>query len=376
MLQPPHKSLLESNNYIQLTVLISLNMARTRKVTFRRTSVTKRRLGFVQKTPIVKLMQESLRLTETLSATDSSSVASSSTASSWTTLSNNPSTTSSDDDSIVFVSIDFNVQLTDDKKNKACKWIDIREIGFSTLDTRDISGPSTDFRKIIKTENYHRKSSKETKFLFGESKILQNYRDLVLRKILIENKEGRPRKVVLVFHDFEEDEKMLRALHMDLAHSIYPSVVGVIDMKTLAPPLLQTTRRKLREYDFHLLLEILRIPFNNLTIAGNDAHFVMKAMLMLAVRSVKRMKNVDEKMVARIKAIAQGSIDWELSIPTLDQVRKMGPQYTYPEEEMEERTRQEDTKGAGFLDLPFEFESFLAEKPCAHLTTRNIIAAT
>lgn len=71
------------------------------------------------------------------------------------------------------------------------------------------------------------------------------------------------------------------------------------------------------------LLSKLDIPFAYLHIAGNDANFTLKALLMLAVRSAEsagtKLNPEQEKLLTQLRAIGHASIDAELAGRTPDE---------------------------------------------------------
>jgi hypothetical protein len=70
------------------------------------------------------------------------------------------------------------------------------------------------------------------------------------------------------------------------------------------------------------VLEGLEIPFRHLHVAGNDANFTLKALLMVAVRGTRdantKLNEDQEELLAKLQAIGQASIDAELSRETPD----------------------------------------------------------
>jgi hypothetical protein len=91
----------------------------------------------------------------------------------------------------------------------------------------------------------------------------------------LEQLPGRDRNLVLVGHGIAGDQTLLKVLGFNLE----TSVVGVLDTEYLAQYLFGGPRLRLRS----LLIE-LKCPFDNLHCAGNDAHFALRALLLLAVQ--------------------------------------------------------------------------------------------
>jgi DNA polymerase III epsilon subunit-like protein len=100
------------------------------------------------------------------------------------------------------------------------------------------------------------------------------------------------------------------------------------------------------------ILEALEIPFHHLHVAGNDAHFTAKALLMLAVRGTRnagiKLNEDQEEMMAKLEAIGKASIDAELSKPTPDVERYRKKALAKKNEK--ENARPKEQNGADFLD--------------------------
>ena len=85
------------------------------------------------------------------------------------------------------------------------------------------------------------------------------------------------RNIILVCHGTDRELKVLRQIDLDL----HP--LCIIDTVKAAQYPLQLSYR----YSLERLLEELKIPFCNLHTAGNDAHFVLRALLMITVRDAE-----------------------------------------------------------------------------------------
>jgi hypothetical protein len=133
-------------------------------------------------------------------------------------------------------------------------------------------------QKAIKTFNFVIGGSSSThrrvgrKFLFGETQRIR------LPEIVssLEQLLDRDRNLVFVSHRMEGDQTLLKVLGFDLE----TSVVGVLDTEDLAQHAFGGPKLRLRR-----LLTKLNCPFDNLHCAGNDAHFALRALLLLAVQS-------------------------------------------------------------------------------------------
>jgi hypothetical protein len=185
----------------------------------------------------------------------------------------------SDYSDIVFVSVDFE-NLEGIRSHAHCTGLYRRghaQVGVSILDTKDLS-VSIPPQKAIKTFNFVIGGSSSThrrvgrKFLFGETQRIR------LPEIVssLEQLLDRDRNLVFVGHRMEGDQTLLKFLGFDLE----TSVVGVLDTEDLAQHAFGGPKLRLRR-----LLTKLNCPFGNPHCAGNDAHFALRALLLLAVQS-------------------------------------------------------------------------------------------
>ena len=103
--------------------------------------------------------------------------------------------------------------------------------------------------------------------------------------------------VVLVGHGCKRELDILETLGINL----HP-VCDIDTVKAAQHPLQLSYR-----YSLQRLLEELGIPFANLHTAGNDAHFVLRALLMVAVRDAERkLGHPEQPWLSICRAIAQG----------------------------------------------------------------------
>lgn len=149
-------------------------------------------------------------------------------------------------------------------------------IGLSILDTRCLASRIDDVSKTIMSYQFINDNSKscrtaKKRFLFGETEtmLLSN-----LAPRLADLVKGRD--YVLVGHGTKEDIKLLNQLQPDIAGN----AAYLFDTVKVAQFPLQLYYR----YSLEKLLDELGIKYANLHAAGNDAHFALKALLMLAVR--------------------------------------------------------------------------------------------
>ena len=131
------------------------------------------------------------------------------------------------------------------------------------------------------------------KFLFGRSEsILISELKPWLEQTVSE------RDVVLVIHGAEQDLEVLKNLGIDL-HAVF-----VVDTVKAAQYPLRLSYR----YSLEKLLEVLGIPFTNLHAAGNDAHFALRALLMIVVKDAESQPSTPSitTLTKTLKAIALG----------------------------------------------------------------------
>lgn len=181
-------------------------------------------------------------------------------------------------DSIRFLSIDI------DSLQEHDSVIQNLHVGISVLDSESLDTPvaSTTSMATAKqpVESHHYvvgnpkfARNKANKFLFGnlETIPLSGLKDQL--QLLTLN-----RNIIIIFHGGHRELWALEALNIHL-NPLYT----IDTVKAAQYPLQLSYRCSLEK----LLLE-LEIPFTALHNAGNDAHFVLRAVLMLAVRDAQR----------------------------------------------------------------------------------------
>ena len=179
---------------------------------------------------------------------------------------------------IVFFSVDFE-NLQGIRSHAHCTGLRRRghaQVGVSILDIKNLS-TSIPPQEAIKTFNFIVGGSSSThrrigrKFLFGETQRIR------LPEIVssLEQLLDRDRNLVLVGHGIAGDQTLLKVLGFDLE----TSVVGVLDTEDLAQYAIGGPKLRLRR-----LLTELKCPFDNVHCAGNDAHFALRALLLLPVQ--------------------------------------------------------------------------------------------
>lgn len=169
-------------------------------------------------------------------------------------------------------------------------------IGLSILDARllqDLIFNPKAPTNIIKSYQFHVGDSKYCekagrRFLFGHSESIQLF-DLEPRlRAFVANRD-----IVLVTHG-GLDIKILQDFNIDLQPLYHIDTV-----KAAQSPLRLSFRIKLSH-----LLETLEVPFTALHAAGNDAHFVLRALLMIAVTDANGQPLVPSSLAA-LRAVAQ-----------------------------------------------------------------------
>ncbi|KAH8163844.1 hypothetical protein CIB48_g4415 [Xylaria polymorpha] len=178
-------------------------------------------------------------------------------------------------------------------------------IGISILDTRilhtlTLEGPSTaheanpieSYQFVVGNSRYCKKASRN--FLFAKSQSIPLTEVKAQFELLICSKS---RGSILVFHGDHSDRKALLNLGIDL-EPLY-----IIDnVKAAQCPLGLHYRLGLEG-----ILDTFEIPYANLHTAGNDAHYALRSLLMIAIADAKRMgfNSAYERVFATFIAIAR-----------------------------------------------------------------------
>lgn len=165
-------------------------------------------------------------------------------------------------------------------------------VGISLLDTRKLhsllANPTQDpnvphgmidsYQFTVGSSKYCQRASRN--FMFGRSEAIELSQ---IRPRLQELIGGR--EFTFVLHGSSSDMKMLRNLDIDLASL---GCLYVFDTNKVAQWAIQLHYR----LGLEKLLENLEIPFDDLHAAGNDAHFSLRALLMLAVKDAERLQHL------------------------------------------------------------------------------------
>ena len=197
---------------------------------------------------------------------------------------------------VVFIAVDFEYTDNFSPGNRRC------QAGVAILDTRDLVSPFqtpsiSTFNFEIGSTSYHNRCNNE--FLFGKTVKIQ-------KEDICHNLEAlisRQRNNVLVGHAIQNELKILKILNFDLDLSI----IGILDTQRLALQTRSDSPGRLRD-----LLRDLQCPYRHLHNAGNDAHFTLRALLLLAVRSYSDINIVDNNAIRQrlvlLREIAQSSL--------------------------------------------------------------------
>ena len=208
---------------------------------------------------------------------------------------------------VVIIVIDFeNINnITEDLSlNLDC------QAGIAILDIRSLHDP----QPIISTHNFATGSSRycakaSKKFLFGRSittsqkEILENIKSLF----------PPSRSFLLVGHDIRHDLRALEVLGADFQD---PGI-RVLDTSWIAHEVLPFYAGSLGD-----LLTELKCPFDKLHCAGNDAHFTLRALLLLVVKDCrKRADTENHGIVDILDGIAHATIPYRVD-PEIAAARK------------------------------------------------------
>lgn len=188
-------------------------------------------------------------------------------------------------------------------------------IGISVLDTRCLINQLNISKDAIKSYQFINKDTRPCKwaaksFLFGETKLL-NLPDLAIRFSSLTH----GRNYILTAYGINEDIKFFNNLNPDIANQ----ACYILDIVKAAQYPLQLYYR----YSLEKLLKEFDIAYANLHAAGNDAHFALKALLMIAVRDGQMVPEAipaaDEKLLRTLDATAHAPIalpTWTEKPPT------------------------------------------------------------
>lgn len=168
------------------------------------------------------------------------------------------------------------------------------QVGLALLDTRHLATSKSD--EIISTFNfasgsqqYCKKVSK--KFLFGKS-ISIHQRDLLNS---IQSLIPTSRHIILVGHAVINELQVLKKLKLD-----FLEVIAILDTQRIAHQVLPECSPC--GHGLGDLLDEFGCPYDKLHCAGNDAHFTLRLLLLLAAKSLPASN--DAQHLHRLKEIA------------------------------------------------------------------------
>lgn len=169
------------------------------------------------------------------------------------------------------------------------------QVGFAILDTKDLRQVQPE--QLISTFNfaagfpaYVTKASNG--FLFGETITIPSSS----MAHIIQSRIPWDRNVILVGHGILNELQALQALGFEFSRP--PS--GILDTARVANEVFQFWGGSLRD-----LLVLLECPFNKLHIAGNDANFTLRALLLLAVKwCMNQQRQEDDKILSILQHIS------------------------------------------------------------------------
>jgi hypothetical protein len=155
------------------------------------------------------------------------------------------------------------------------------------------------------------------RFLFGESErmLRRNLLQYLKDTISMKSPAGARSKVVLVGHQISAELDIMQEIGINLRDQELYSIEGILNTSTITREL-GLPFSKLPSLG--TILKFLGIPFRNRCLhnAGNDAHFTLRALLMLAAMSFER--KLEDSQTARIsdlKSIALSPVDFDSRTP-------------------------------------------------------------
>ena len=174
------------------------------------------------------------------------------------------------------------------------------QVGVAILDSRDLisSSPQTaisTYNFVTGSPSYCAATTKE--FLFDKT-ITIHQRDILSN---LESLVPRTRNIILVGHGIKNDLQVLQLLDFNL----HTSIGGILDVGRIASKILPNIPITLSS-----ILSELRCPFQNLHTAGNDAHFTLRVLLLLAIRDYpeEEVSSNHQEILSALKAITNVSI--------------------------------------------------------------------
>ncbi|KAH8161948.1 hypothetical protein CIB48_g6287 [Xylaria polymorpha] len=188
------------------------------------------------------------------------------------------------------------------------------QVGVATLDTRDLQKNSLSPSKhLIQTYNYVSGSYQyinkvSKKFLFGKSLVVNSANILKTLQSIIP--QHQTRRIIMISHGAQNELAMLHALGYKFSTNIYVVDTFLVAKETFG----------YCEYSLNELLCRTQCPFNNLHTGGNDAHFTLKACLLLALYKYENNEST-EALTSCLTEIATSNIPYRAD-PEVKAARK------------------------------------------------------
>lgn len=194
----------------------------------------------------------------------------------------------------------------------------ITEVGISTLSTDDIWQSAHPLGNTIQSRRYiTSKPSSCQPFLFGESKriLRRDIPELLKEAISMKSQSPirTPGRVVLVGHHISAEIDIMEKLGINLLDPNLFSIEGIVDTSRIATGLDLPFSEDLPSLG--KVLELSQVPFHKsyLHNAGNDAHFTLRALLMLTAMALEKMElgELQKDRISRLQSIALDPIDFD-----------------------------------------------------------------
>ncbi|KAE8450226.1 hypothetical protein EG329_006653 [Mollisiaceae sp. DMI_Dod_QoI] len=202
---------------------------------------------------------------------------------------------------VIFIAIDFE---NGDKLTRSSKEQIIAGFGVCILDTRDLASSSS--TNPLQTFNFvtgGNTPKSPRHYLFGRTQHI-TVEDICSN---LERLIDRGRNLVFVGHHISQDLSPLNALGFDLDTGIS----AMLDTQRMAKKVLGS-RVDALEYTLKGLLEKVGCPFRDLHVGGNDAHFTMRALLLLVAESYQgcneTLPDDTKKRIEKLRLIGRAPI--------------------------------------------------------------------
>ncbi|MCJ1324248.1 hypothetical protein MMC10_000910 [Thelotrema lepadinum] len=201
-----------------------------------------------------------------------------------------------------FVAIDF--ENLSNIRPESCQGLNY-QAGVATFDTKSINSKSR--TQKIRTFNFVAGSPTYCayatwRFLFGKTVQVDSHTELVSNIERLFPREAK--SIILVGHNIPNDLVVLQRLGFDTQTSI----LGILDTARIASTIFLEHNISLRD-----LLVRLQCPWDKLHNAGNDAHFSLRALLLLAVKDLTAADQTVEESLTSIETIASLPVPHKLT---------------------------------------------------------------